>query len=80
MKGNARFEGRRVAVDGAAAAYGASATATGRVTLPEKHEAVAYDLRGRARHVDLRRLPRNLSIPPAATDVNGTRRSGDKNA
>src|SRR5437870_3219849 len=27
VKGNARFEGRRVAVDGAAAAYGASATA-----------------------------------------------------
>ena len=57
-------------LEGRASAYGASATATGRVTLPEGREALAYDLRGRAQHVDLRRLPRNLDIPPAATDVN----------
>jgi autotransporter translocation and assembly factor TamB len=70
IHGNARFDGRRVTLDGRAAAYGASATAAGRVTLPEGKEALAYDLHGQARHVDLRRLPRNLNVPPASTDVN----------
>ena len=71
VKANARLDGRHVTIDdGRAAAYGASATAAGRVTLPEGQEAFAYDLHGRAQHVDLRRLPRSLSVPSAATDVN----------
>ena len=46
-------------IDGSAAAYGAAATAAGRVTLPRGNEPLAFDLRGQARHVDLRRLPRS---------------------
>jgi translocation-and-assembly-module (TAM) inner membrane subunit TamB-like protein len=73
VKANAHIQGRRVAVDGRAAAYGAAATASGRVTLPQGsgkgRDALAYDLHGRARDVDLRRLPRNLGFPPAATNV-----------
>lgn len=71
VKANARFAGRRVTIDGRANAYGASATAAGRVTLPEgKNDALGFDLRGQARHVDLGRLPPDLNMPPAATDVN----------
>ena len=69
VKGNARIDGRRLTIDGQAAAYGASATAAGRVVLPGEQNAtrVAFDLHGQARHVDLRRLPRDLNVPAAAT-------------
>ena len=71
----ARISGRQVAIDGRAAAYGAAATVAGAVTLPDTTKNVAgqpieFDLRGLARHVDLRKMPRNLNVPPAATDVN----------
>src|SRR5207302_912034 len=65
----AKIDGRRVGINGRARAYGASATAIGRVTLPEGKEAVAYDLHGVARHLDLRRLPKQTNVPPAATNV-----------
>jgi autotransporter translocation and assembly factor TamB len=71
----ARIDGRRVTLDGNAAAYGAAATFTGKVTLPDMMKGsagqpIAFDLRGLARHVDLRNLPRNLNVPAAATSVN----------
>jgi autotransporter translocation and assembly factor TamB len=70
----ARLAGRRVDLDARASAYGASATAAGRVTLPDPKQPtpapIAFDLKGRARRIDLRRLPRELNVPPAATDVN----------
>jgi len=71
----ARIDGRRVGLDARGSAYGASATATGQVVLPEtaknaKAQPIEFDLRGRARHVDLRRLPRDLKVPPADTNVN----------
>jgi autotransporter translocation and assembly factor TamB len=69
---NARINGRQVALDGRASAYGASATVAGNVTLPDldtKSRAVAFDVRGNAAHFDLRKLPRELKVPPAATDV-----------
>ena len=34
-----------------------------------KADVVAFDLHGRAQHLDLRRLPRQLKVPAAATDV-----------
>ena len=69
----ARIDDRHVGIDGRAAAYGASATVAGNVTLPDqtvKNSPVAYDLHGDARHLDLRQVPRDLQVPPAATDVN----------
>jgi autotransporter translocation and assembly factor TamB len=66
MQAKAQIAGRRVDVNAAAQAYGASATANGRITL---NAEPLFDLRGRARHLDLRKLPRNLNVPPAATDV-----------
>ncbi len=70
---NARINGRQVGLDGNAVAYGASATVAGNVTLPDvdrNNRAVTYDLHGQARHLDLRQLPRELKVPPAATNVN----------
>ena len=69
---NARVHGRQIGIDGNAVAYGAEATFAGDVTWPDagrSDRTVAYDLHGQARHVDLRRLPRGLNVPPAATDV-----------
>jgi autotransporter translocation and assembly factor TamB len=71
----ARIDGRRVALDGNAKAYGAAATFAGTVVLPDttKHTAaqpIEFDVRGLARHVDLRKLPRTLNVPAAATSVN----------
>ena len=70
VKAKVRFAGRQVDVDGGAAAYGARMTAAGRVTLPEGKQPLAYDVHGRALHVDLRRLPADLKIPPAETNLN----------
>ena len=76
LDAKAQIEGRRVALTAKAAAYGASATASGRVTLPDfadknaKTRPVAFDVNGQVRNVDLRRMPRELKVPPADTDVN----------
>jgi translocation and assembly module TamB len=67
---DAHFQGRRVDIDGRGAAYGMTTTAAGRITLPQGREALAFDLHGRARHVDLARLPRDLNLPDAPTNVN----------
>ena len=69
VKVNARVDGRRIEGRGQAAAYGAEATAAGRLTLPKGSDPLSYDLRGRARHLDLRRLPPRLGVPPAETHV-----------
>ena len=66
----ARVDGRRVALDGSASAYGAAATVAGNVTLPEGKGPLGFDVHGVARHVDLRHLPREAGVPPASTDVN----------
>jgi len=72
----ANVDGRRVALDARAAAYGATATTVGTVMLPDttrkdaKAQPIAFDLHGQARKVDLRKMPRELKIPPADTDVN----------
>jgi len=76
VNGKAQIEGRRVALNARAAAYGASATAAGRVTLPDLASKTAgaqpiqFDVSGQLRHVDLRKLPRDLRVPPAGTNVN----------
>src|SRR4051812_31857072 len=75
---NARINGRQVGLDGGARAYGASATVAGNVSLPDldrTDRTIAYDLHGQARGLDLRQLPRQLNVPPAATDVNADYRA-----
>jgi autotransporter translocation and assembly factor TamB len=76
VEAKARIDGRRIGLDARASAYGGSATAVGRVTLPATSKAAAakpieFDLRGQARHVDLRRLPATLKAPSVETNVNG---------
>jgi len=66
----ARVDGRRVALDGSASAYGAAATVAGNIVLPEGKTPLGFDVHGVARHVDLRRLPREAGVPPADTHVN----------
>ena len=59
-----RIDGRRITVDGAAAAYGARATARGTIVTPATPaEQVAVNLRGNASGLDLRRLPPALRVP-----------------
>ena len=68
----ADFNGRDIAVDGQARAYGAAATTAGRVRLPATFGSggrVEFDLRGQARGVDLRRLPGEANVPRAATNI-----------
>src|SRR5581483_4654621 len=70
VQATVHVDGRRVGIDGHASAYGASATANGRVTLPEGKEPLAFDVHGAVRRLDLRRLPASLKAPSASTDVN----------
>src|SRR5205085_1947441 len=68
--------GRRVALSAKGDAYGASATASGRLTLPDfadkraSSQTIPFDISGQLRKVDLRKMPRQLKIPPADTNVN----------
>jgi translocation-and-assembly-module (TAM) inner membrane subunit TamB-like protein len=52
-----------------ASAYGAAATTSGVIVLPQGKRAIGYDLQGTADGVDLRLLPRALRIPRLATRV-----------
>jgi autotransporter translocation and assembly factor TamB len=69
LRGDARIAGRRVELDARGTAYGAAATAVGRIEIPRGNGVVAYDVHGRAQHVNLERLPRQLNAPRAGTDV-----------
>src|SRR5262249_40395385 len=70
LKGTATLAGRRVELNAQTAAYGASASVTGRVVLPESSEPIALDLRGQARRLNVKALPRTLSLPPVDTNIN----------
>jgi len=74
IKARARLNGRRIDLDAQAAAYGASATTAGRVTLPppNSQDVPRFDVSGRLAHLDLGRLPRQLNVPAAATDITAT--------
>ena len=63
------FEGRRVSLEASASAYGAGATARGVITIPKANAPLVFDLRGRASHLNLASLPKNLTLPSASTDV-----------
>lgn len=66
---DAAVEGRRVRLNAKATAYGVGATAQGLVTVPRGTSPLSFDLRGRASHVNVSRLPRSLALPPVETDV-----------
>jgi autotransporter translocation and assembly factor TamB len=73
----AQIDGRRAQFSAKANAYGASATAVGKATLPDfadknaKAQTIPFDVSGQLRHVDLRNMPRDLRIPAAETNVGG---------
>jgi autotransporter translocation and assembly factor TamB len=69
----ADFAGRRIAIDGRADAYGASATAKGFIAVPSTAGApVVFDLAGRASHVSLAALPPRLDVPAVRSDLNAS--------
>ncbi|HYM23136.1 MAG TPA: translocation/assembly module TamB domain-containing protein [Vicinamibacterales bacterium] len=75
LEAKAQLQGRRVALTAHAQAYGASASASGHVVLPDTAKnanasTIPFDLSGEARRIDLRRMPKSAGVPPAATDVN----------
>ncbi len=71
MKG--AVAGRRISIDGRAAAYGGTATAKGVVVPPAKAGApLEFDVAGSASHVDLASLPASVSAPRVKTDVNAS--------
>ena len=70
IRADAHIMGHRVDIDGRATAYGTTTTVAGRITLADRRRALSYDVRGRAQHVDLGRLPRELNLPAAPSNVN----------
>lgn len=64
VRARGRIVGARVTFDARLRAYGAAATGAG-VIRPavDEGETVAYDVRGRASGVDLRRLPDRIPVP-----------------
>ena len=70
----AQIDRGRATVNARATAYGASARASGRVTIPAGTRPLAYDLRGDLRNLDLRRLPQSLKVPPGETHVSAAYR------
>jgi autotransporter translocation and assembly factor TamB len=69
VKVSASIAGPRITLDGQAAAYGATATAHGFVVAPAPGRTLAFDLRGTADRVDLRKLPASTGAPRMATDL-----------
>jgi autotransporter translocation and assembly factor TamB len=72
VKATGSFGGGRVNLDTSAAGYGGTGTARGFVALPAPGRRTAFDLRGRADHVDLRNLPARLAVPRLATDLSAS--------
>jgi autotransporter translocation and assembly factor TamB len=71
IEGTVQVTGRQLSVDSRASGYGANGTAKGIVTIPQADEPWTFDLNGRAYQMDLRNLPRDWKVPPAATDIAG---------
>lgn len=64
-----RIDGRRIELDGRAAAYGGTATAAGFIVTPSGRQPFSFDLRGSANNLDLRNLPARIGAPDVATDL-----------
>lgn len=61
--------GPRISLDGAAAAYGGTATARGFIVVPAPGRALSFDLRGSAHHVNLSDLPARIGAPRLTTNL-----------
>jgi hypothetical protein len=69
VRGN--IQGRHIAIDGRAAAYGGAATAKGAIVAPvAANDPLQFDLAGSASHVNLAGLPATINAPRVTTDVN----------
>ena len=69
-----RIDGSDLRFDASMNAYGAALSAEGQATLGD---ALRYEVRGRARHVDLRRLPPALEVPELASRLDVSYRVSD---
>ncbi len=61
--------GPRISLDGAAAAYGGTATARGFIVVPASGRELSFDLRGAAHHVNLSDLPPRIGAPRLKTNL-----------
>jgi autotransporter translocation and assembly factor TamB len=61
--------GRRIQLDGRAAAYGGSATAKGFILTASGRRPFSFDLSGSADNVNLKRLPGSIAAPDVTTDL-----------
>ena len=65
---NGSFKGPRIVLSAAnVRAYHGAATTRGVFVLPDRGRPIAYDLRGSATNVDLRRLPKSVRAPQLDT-------------
>ena len=69
VRASGSFDRGRIAVDARANAYGGVATAKGFVAPASAGRALAFDLRGSAEKLDLRRLPSALRVPVLETNL-----------
>ena len=73
VRATADVNGRRVALDARAHAYGGAVTAKGFVQTPKvPGDPTSFDLAGTATHINLAGLPANLNVPRIATNLNPT--------
>jgi autotransporter translocation and assembly factor TamB len=70
LSATATLNAHRVDLVASVASYGATASATGRVVLPEGHNPLSFKMRGQARHLNVKTLPRSLNLPAVPTNVN----------
>jgi autotransporter translocation and assembly factor TamB len=70
VRADGTLAGRRVSIRKASAsAYGGSVTTRGTIDLPARRKPLALGLTGTVKGADLRRLPRRLSLPQFATNL-----------
>ena len=69
VSGSAQLVDRGLVIDARAEAYGAHVSATGRLSLAAGRSPFGFDLRGRVRDLDLRKLPPALKLSGADTNL-----------
>ena len=68
VRANGSFKGPRIVLSAAnVRAYHGAATTRGVIVLPDRGRPIAFDLRGSATNIDLRRLPKSVRAPQLDT-------------